>query len=205
MESKDSVMTLKGNTGRYGILAVTLHWVSAVAIFGMLAVGFAAADTADAGRTAALLRVHIPLGLLVLALTVARLVWWLLDHRPATPAGPRWQRIAGRLNHAALYGTVLLMGVSGIGVMVLSGAAAIVFSGDATAMPRFFDFAPIKAHAFGALVLVGLLGLHVGAALYHQFYRRDFLLARMGIGGDTARVPDVIGARYAAGTEPIVD
>lgn len=177
-------MTLKGNAGRYGNLATTLHWVSAAAIVVMVAVGFAAANSADAGRTAALLRLHVPLGLVVLALTVARLVWWLLDRRPAAPAGPRWQRIAGRLNHAALYGIVLLMGMSGIGVMVLSGAAAIVFSGAATAMPHFFDFAPMKAHALGAIVLVALFGLHIGAALYHQFYRRDHLLARMRIGID---------------------
>lgn len=198
-------MTLKGNAGRYGIVAATLHWVSAGAIVGMVTVGFAAANSTDAGWTAALLRVHVPLGLLVLVLTVARLVWRLFDRRPAPPAGPRWQRIAGRLNHAALYGIVLLMGVSGIGVLVLSGAAAIVFSGAATTMPRFFDVAPMKAHALGAIVLVGLFALHAGAALYHQFYRRDHLLARMGIGGDTARAPDVSGVRYGAVAGPMAD
>lgn len=198
-------MTLKGNAGRYGILAATLHWVSAAAILGMVALGFAAANSADGGRTAGLLRVHVPLGLLVLALTVARLVWWLLDRRPAAPAGPRWQRIAGRVNHAAMYGIVLLMGVSGIGVMVLSGAAAILFSGAVTAMPHFFDFAPMRAHALGAIVLVALFGLHVSAALYHQFYRRDHLLARMRVGSDVERGPDVTGIRYGAGMGPIPD
>lgn len=198
-------MTLKGNAGRYGMLAATLHWVAAVAIMGMVALGFAAANSADAGRTAALLRIHVPLGLAVLALTVARLVWWLFDRRPAAPAGPRWQRIAGRLNHVALYGIILLLGASGIGVMALSGAAAIVFSGAATAMPHFFDFAPMKAHALGAILLVGLFGLHVGAALYHQFYRRDHLLARMGIGRDTQPASEVTGGRYPVVIGPIAD
>ena len=198
-------MTLKGSAGRYGTLAATLHWVSAIALAGMVAVGFAAANSADAGRTAALLRTHVPLGLLLLALTLARLVWRLFDRRPAAPAGPRWQQIAARLNHAALYGVVILMGVSGIGVMVLSGAAAIVFSGAATAMPHFFDLAPMKAHVLGAILLIGLFGLHVSAALYHQFYRRDHLLARMGVGSDTKSVPDATGVRYAVGTGPIPD
>ncbi|WP_375392789.1 cytochrome b [uncultured Sphingomonas sp.] len=199
-------MTLRGNAGRYGIGAATLHWVSAAAIVGMVTIGFVAANSADAERTAALLRVHVPLGLLVLALTLARLGWRLFDRRPAAPAGPRWQRIAGRLNHAALYGIVILMGVSGIGVMVLSGAAAILFSGATTALPRFFDFAPMKAHAFGAIVLVGLVGLHVGAAMYHQFYRRDHLLARMRIGsGDVESASDVTAFNYGAAIRPIAD
>ena len=37
-------------------------------------------------------------------------------------------------------------------------------------------------HAAGAFAIVALLCFHVGAALYHQFYKRDHLLARMGIG-----------------------
>ena len=185
-------MTLRGNAGHYGAMAAALHWVSAAAIVAMVAIGFAAATSANTEWTTALLRIHVPLGLIVLALTMARLVWWLLDRRPAAPAGPNWQRIAARLNHAALYGIVVLMGVSGIGVMVLSGAAAILFSGTTTALPRFFDIAPMKAHALGAIILVALVGLHVGAAIYHQFYRRDHLLARMRIGGgDAEHVSDV--------------
>lgn len=174
-------MILKGSSDRYGLVAVTLHWVSAAAIVGLVAIGFAAANSADAARTAALLRIHVPLGALVFALTIARSMWWLVDRRPAPPVGPRWQHIAARLNHAALYGIVILLGTSGIAVMVLSGAAAILFFGAPGPLPRFSDLAPMAAHATGAIALVGLLGLHVGAALYHQVIRRDHLLARMGI------------------------
>ncbi len=31
-------------------------------------------------------------------------------------------------------------------------------------------------------LLLALLAAHIGAALYHQFVRRDQLLARMGVG-----------------------
>lgn len=173
-------MTLKGNTDRYGTIAVTLHWASAGAILALLAIGFMAANGADAARTAALLRIHVPLGIVVLALTVARLVWRLFDRRPAAPAGqPGWQRATARLNHALLYGVVILMGVSGIAVMILSGAAAVLFFGAPGALPRFSDVPPMAVHALGAFAIVGLLGLHVGAALYHHFCRRDHLFARM--------------------------
>ena len=38
------------------------------------------------------------------------------------------------------------------------------------------------AAIYAARAMLGLLALHVGAALYHQFIRRDRLMARMGVG-----------------------
>lgn len=176
-------MTIKGNADRYGTLAATLHWVSAAAILALLAIGFVAANTVDAALAAALLRVHVPLGMLVLALTLTRLAWALFDRRPGAPAGqPRWQLVSARLNHMLLYGVLILMGASGIGVMILSGAAATLFLGAPGPLPRFDTLPPMAVHAVGAFALIGLAGIHVGAALHHQFLRRDRLLARMGIG-----------------------
>lgn len=176
-------MILKGNSDRYGPLAAALHWVSALAILAMLALGFIAARSPDPALTATLLRIHIPLGVLVLALTVTRIVWWLFDRRPAEPAGqPRWQSIAAHTTHGVMYGVLILMGASGIGLTALSGAGAVLFLAAPGPLPDFTSFAPMKAHALGAFAMVGLLCFHVGAVVYHQFYRRDRPLARMGIG-----------------------
>lgn len=181
-------MTLKGNTSRYGALAATLHWVSAVAVLGLLGLGFMAANAPDAARAAPLLRLHVPLGVLVLALTLTRIVWWFSDRRPDDVAGQaRWQAVTAHVTHTQLYALLIMMGTSGIGLMVLSGAAPVLFFGAPGVLPHFSGFAPMVVHALGAFAIVALLCLHIGAALYHQFYRRDRLFARMGIGSPQGR------------------
>ena len=70
----------------------------------------------------------------------------------------------------------------GIGTMILSGAGAILFFGAPGPLPDFWHFPPMTAHYLGAIALLALAGLHILAALYHQFYKRDRLLARMGVG-----------------------
>ncbi|MDO9296294.1 cytochrome b [Bradyrhizobium sp.] len=49
-------------------------------------------------------------------------------------------------------------------------------------MPDFSKYSPRAPHGIGARLLIALVVLHVGAALYHQFGRRDGLLRRMWFG-----------------------
>ncbi len=176
-------MTFRGSPNRYGSFAATLHWVSAIAVFALLALGFLAANAADDAHAAALLRLHVPLGVLVLALTLVRLAWKFFDVRPNDVGGQsRWQAATARITHALAYGLLVVMGASGIGLLILSAAAPVLFFGAPGALPRFSQFPPMAVHGFGAFAMVGLLCIHVGAALYHQFYRRDRLFARMGLG-----------------------
>ncbi len=180
-------MALKGNAGRYGSLAIALHWISAVAILALLVLGFRAASLADAGQKAALLRLHVPLGALVLVLTVARVAWWFFDRRPDDPAGQRpWQSRTAHAVHGLLYLVLIVMGTSGIGLLILSGAGGVLFLGASGPLPQFSDFPPMIVHAAGAFTMAALICFHFGAALYHQFYQRDRLLARMGVGREPA-------------------
>ncbi len=176
-------MVLAGDRNRYGVVAATLHWMSAFAILSLLGVGFFLTNAADTDRTCAFLRVHALLGVLVFGSTLARIAWWFLDERPEALAGqPQWQVVTARRTHDSLYLVLILMAAGGIRLMILSGAALIVFLGAPGPLPHFTDFPLMTAHAFGALVIAGLLCSHVGAVLYHQVCRRDRLLARMRIG-----------------------
>lgn len=125
----------------------------------------------------------MPLGIIILLLTLVRAVWWLVDTRPASvEIGLRWQTGAAHVVHALLYVVPIILGLSGIAVMILSGSAPILFAGAPGTLPRFSDLVPMTVHALSAFTLIGLLGLHILAAFYHQLYRRDHLLARMGVG-----------------------
>ena len=183
-------MSPKGDANRYGMLAATLHWVSALAILTTIPLGFSAAHASDPARAAALLRLHLPLGLTILGLTLVRAVWWLADSHPAAPADqPMWQHRLARGSHLLLYGLIVLLCGSGIGVVALSHAAPAILSGGPAGLPDLQALPPMKVHAASAFVLISLLILHLSAVAYHQFWRRDRPLARMRVGRaqETAR------------------
>lgn len=175
-------MPLRSTETRYGAVAVTLHWISALLILALLALGFQAED-AEGVAKAEILALHVPLGLLVVALTLLRIVWWwLADHNPPTVPMPGWQELSAKAIHILFYIVILGMGASGIGMLLLSGAMPIIFGDSQGVLPNFHDFLPRTPHGLGAMALVVLFVLHAGAALYHQFAKRDGLLNRVWFG-----------------------
>lgn len=174
----------KSSHDHYGRIAIAIHWISAVMIAGLLISGVRASGMADPVAKAAVLRIHAPVGMAILALTLVRLGWWrVADRKPRDPAGlPRLQIVAAKAVHGLLYVAVLGLALSGIAMLVLSGAGDILFGTAPGPLPDFWDFAPRYGHAAMAWLMGALLLLHVGAALYHQFILRDRLFARMGVG-----------------------
>ncbi|MCY3768016.1 MAG: cytochrome b/b6 domain-containing protein [Gammaproteobacteria bacterium] len=80
-------MGAKSTTDRYGAVAVTIHWLSALLILVMVGSGFRADAMEDPAGKAAILRVHVPVGMAVLLLTLGRIGWWLwADSKPASVA-----------------------------------------------------------------------------------------------------------------------
>jgi cytochrome b561 len=117
----------------------------------------------------------------VLLLTALRLLWWWkFDRKPSPVAGtPTFQVKAARGVHIALLIVIVGMLTSGIGMMILSGAGPAVFGSTNAMLPDFHEVLPRRPHGLGARLMVVLLLFHAGAALYHQFVRRDGLLKRM--------------------------
>jgi len=175
-------MSLKSSANRYGTVAIALHWTSALAILGALAGGLVMAGSADANVVRTILPIHIALGSTALVLTLARIGWWIWgDRRPLpAPGQPAAQELAARIVHGLLYLAILVLGTSGIATVVLSGAVPALLSG--APLPDFDTLIPRIAHGVLGKALIVLLAAHVGAALWHQFVRRDHLLARMGVG-----------------------
>jgi len=106
-------------------------------------------------------KVHAWSGWSILLLAVVLLLLRVLRGAPELPAGMTiLERGLARLGHVALYGAIL--------ILVTTGTLAAYFS------PRF---AP--THVLFTYLGIGLVFLHAAAALWHQFIRRDTLLARM--------------------------
>lgn len=174
-------MPAKSSTDRYGSVAAGIHWLSALAIILMLASGLAMGN--DDALVPTVLPVHVSLGILVGLLTLFRIIWWwIFDRQPRPVAGMSVaQERAARLVHLGLYVAILIMVASGVGMLALTGAAAAIFSGGV--LPDFSDAPPYFMHWLMSRALIALALGHIGAALWHQFAKRDGLIGRMRVGG----------------------
>ncbi len=175
---------MKSTSSTYGTVAVTIHWLSALLILAQLGSGFRAASMTDSAAKEAILTFHAPLGIIILILTIARILWWKFADRKPDPVAddPAWQTAAAKAVHVLFYIVILGMVASGIGLMALSGAGAILSGETAAPLPDFTNYAPRVPHGIGARLMVALFVFHAGAALYHQFVKKDGLLARMWYG-----------------------
>lgn len=172
-------------TNRYHPALITLHWLLAALVGFSLVMGFfvlAPTPNASPGKLFAL-RGHMIVGIAILVLMMVRFAVRLGTRRPpaVTTGSPLLDRLA-RLMHYTLYGAVMLMAVSGIGLAVQAGLPDIVFRGSGAPLPETFTaFRPRAVHGVLAWLLVALVGLHVAAAGFHQLVLRDRLLSRMRI------------------------
>ena len=175
---------MKSTATRYGSVAVTIHWISAICIIAMLGSGFRAASVMDSAAKEAILMFHVPLGAVILGLTLLRLVWWWrVDQKPEPVAGdPAWQTFTAKAIHVLFYVVILGMAASGIGIVALSGAGGILFGAEPGPLPDFSEFLPRGPHGLGARLMLALFVMHGGAALYHHFIKGDGLIWRMWFG-----------------------
>lgn len=176
-------MSLKSTSSKYGTVAVAIHWVSAIAIITLIVSGLLAANTSKSAMKIWLLRLHIPFGIAVLALTIIRIGWWwFADKKPdALPASRLQTRLSG-IVHVLFYVAILGLGLSGVGMLILSDAAPILFGGSSADLPDFNDYPPRALHGIAARLIIALLAVHTLAAAYHQFIKKDGLLQRMWFG-----------------------
>ena len=172
---------------RYSRVAINLHWVMAVLILGVIAVGFLMTQDWLPHRFT-VIQWHKSFGICVLVLSLMRLIWRLTHKPPALPGGMKiWEIWAAKLTHIGFY--VLMIGVPLLGWAMVSASPLpienkIFFLIPIPDMPgvtaskgateRLKDF-----HEIGAKLILLLFVLHVGAALKHHFVAKDGILARM--------------------------
>ena len=171
---------------RYHPLLVSLHWLLAGLILFSLLYGSIILEGMpnDDPEKIAVLKVHMSVGFVVLVLMLVRLVVRIKTNKPAEiDTGNSLINKAGKYAHYLFYVLVFLVVASGMGISILAGLAEIVFEGSGTALPDTFnDLLPRTVHGLLTKILFLLIVLHILAALYHQFIRKDGLLSRMWFG-----------------------
>ena len=102
---------------RYSRVAIALHWAIAAFIVFNLCTGFFMEGWPLPLRFLALM-LHASSGLTVLALTVVRVVWRLLNEPPSYPAGMKpWERHTAHFAHFLLYAAMVLMPLTGWAIL----------------------------------------------------------------------------------------
>ena len=188
---------------RYSTVAIVLHWLIALAVLSMVPMGWWMSDAiAEPDSQAAAYRVfqlHKSIGLTILALTALRLVWRLVHVPPAPPPGKPWEHALAGVTHGAFYVLLFALPLSGW-LYVSTGWSAPQDRALAVAT-SWFGLVPVPhlpgvaeasaearrglahgalgAHSLMAWMVLILAGLHIAAALKHQFVDRDGVLSRM--------------------------
>jgi cytochrome b561 len=164
--------------------AKLFHWLTVLLLVVQYAIGWLMPDVHKDTQPVGLIGLHLSFGATIVLLVLVRLAW-RFSHKP--PAGssvlPRSMRLAARLTHGLLYVLLIALPLMGWANASARGWAVSLFH--VVPLPALaaagsaFGYTLGDVHQLTAWVLLGLIGLHVAAALFHQFVIRDSTLGRM--------------------------
>jgi cytochrome b561 len=131
-----------------------------------------------------LLTIHRSLGVTVWAVTVCRLGWRLgFAATPPLPlAMPKIQQMLAKLNEFGLYVLLLIQPLTGIAQSLTRGRPFSLLGWDVPivmAKDRALTSLLHGIHEISAWALLGLVGAHILAALFHRFVLRDRVFQSM--------------------------
>jgi len=178
-------MVLRNSDNRYGWVAILLHWLVAVTVVGLFALGFWMVELTyydDWYRTAP--NIHRSTGFLLLFAVTFRLVWRLVNPSPRPlPTHQRWEVLSAHLAHGLLYVLMFVAMTSGYLISTADGSTISVFGWfevpSVTGRIKGMENTAGLVHYWSTWALVALAGVHALAALKHHVIDRDDTLRRM--------------------------
>jgi len=202
---------LQNSEQRYGAAAMALHWLMALLLSALVALGLYMTSLPDVGFDTWKIRLilyHKQIGMFALMLVTLRLVWRIGNVLPRlVETIPDWQKVIARFVHLCFYALMLALPVTG---WLMSSAAGIPVSvlglftlPDLVSYDDRLFHTFIDVHRYLGYALIVCMTAHIGAALRHHFFLRDSTLKRMLPGPDATqaahRSPAVRRAPSAAG------
>ena len=160
--------TSGGTVRGYSIYQIGLHWLIAALVIAQLIFGESMTEFVEAAEEgepvsafdATLSSVHYFFGITILVLVAVRLALRIRNGAPPPPESSGALELAGRVSHWLFYALLVVVPVTGL-------------------LGFYFGDPYGELHTYAKPVFIGLIALHVAAALYHQFWRKDGLLMRM--------------------------
>jgi cytochrome b561 len=192
---------------RYTKTAIILHWLIALGVFVMFALGWYMSDlpkeapklmsldvfdlgiytwqfAEETSARAFYFNLHKSIGVTLFALILIR-IFWRITHRPPAmlPSLKAWERKLATGAHHLLYLLMVALPVSGI-IMATYSKYGIKWFGldliqglDDKNMREFFK----ESHEVIGVIILLVIILHIAGALKHQFIDKDETSKRMSL------------------------
>jgi cytochrome b561 len=168
----------------YHAAAKALHWLTALAVFGLLGIGLWMTGLPIGLQKLQVYNWHKWIGLVVLMLTALRLLWrWRHPPPPLPDAVTHWERALAPVGHWALL--ILLLAMPASGWLMSSAAGVSVSWFGVLPLPNLVSPHPDLFEALRTVhyvlsrCLIVVVALHVVAVLHHDVLRRDGIFRRM--------------------------
>jgi cytochrome b561 len=167
----------------YDGIARSFHWLTALLVAFLFGLGTYMTGLDYSDWKVSILSWHAGIGLTVFALTGLRLAWRLLNPPPPMPPSAWIEQIAAHATHGFLYFLMFAMPLLGYFGSNASGYPVrwfgLVELPDPIGKNEALGEDLLLVHVILAWMMAATLALHMGAALFHHFVRRDPILGRM--------------------------
>lgn len=168
---------------------VSLHWIVAIAMIGLLAMGFYMKNL----HVLSLIPLHKSLGLCVLLIVLVRVVWRIINGWPKHVSEyARHEIVLAKIVHWILILGTLAMPLSGFMLSAASGYGVSFFGmeivarnpdpsdpGKVIALSPYLNSLGRGLHHWVGLLLTGAIVMHIAGALKHHLFDKDKILTRM--------------------------
>jgi cytochrome b561 len=173
---------------RYTTTAKSLHWLIVLLLLAQFIFAWTMPHIGRNTPVTTLISLHFTFGIIILVIAGVRLAWRATHAEPPPLDGvPPWQVQSARVIHWLLYVLLFVLPILGWINASWRGMPVVMFGLE---LPRLVGQRAAgwgwtgDVHGWLAnYLMLTLVGLHVLAALYHYFWRRDRVLQRMLPGG----------------------
>ena len=170
----------RSHVAKWPISSRIFHWISAA----LLLVTWSMILLYEYLGSNSYIGYHKAFGISLLCWMIARVINRLFTKAPPPIPMPKWQSLASKLSHFALYAILIAMPMAGLLMSVYGGRPVDIFG--LFQIPVFVTPDRTLARFYNDLhvdiiwtMIIGFTVLHIVAALYHQFVKKDNLIARM--------------------------
>ncbi len=176
---------LRNTANAYGLISQLFHWLTVVLVVVQFTWAWRIQQLGPFSRARfELVNEHKALGITLLALVLARLLWRLFNRPPPLPSTMApWERWAANATHWLLYALLIALPLTGWMMSSAAGYGVQWFGlfrlPDLVAQNQDLLDRLQVLHALLAAALAALVAGHVLAALRHHFWKRDDVLRRM--------------------------
>jgi cytochrome b561 len=177
-------MPLKNTKAEFGTITKTFHWVMALLVISLLAVGLYMTGMELSPDKFKVYGLHKSFGIVVLVLVSLRVLWRIFSTQPdALPTHKKSEKILAKLAHLGLYCGMIVMPITGWLMSSAKGFSVSVFNSYTLPdlikpnekLAELFE----EIHELAAFTLIAVIFLHFAGAVKHHVIDKDITLKRM--------------------------